>query len=82
MNFPSQEIKSSADFKTACQQSGREAIRILQWIQTESKEAAFLANATTDTRNEMFHKHRHLETAIKDIENALTPFAPDFNETK
>ncbi|EGJ3141389.1 hypothetical protein IGV50_004413 [Salmonella enterica subsp. enterica serovar Newport] len=79
MIFPSEEIKSSADFKAACTQDGKAAIKILMWLQHECKENAFLEGATAEKRNEMFHKHKHLESAIQDINNQIASFAPDFN---
>ncbi|ELK9995658.1 hypothetical protein RWE39_004392 [Salmonella enterica] len=79
MIFPSEEIKSSADFVIACKQSGKEAIRLLMWLQRECKETAFIADTDTAKRNELFHKHKHLESAILDINNQIASFAPDFN---
>ncbi|EEO8179061.1 hypothetical protein G7D34_003692 [Salmonella enterica] len=82
MIFPSEEIKTNEDFKIACQQSGREAIRILQWLQHVAKEEAFADTASADLRTENFHKNKHINSVIRDIENATTPFAPNFGKPK
>ncbi|EJT3982442.1 hypothetical protein N2U02_004480 [Salmonella enterica] len=79
MIFLNEEIKTEADFKTVCQQSGSEAIKILKWLQSDCQKQSFVNGATAEKRNELFHKHKHLESVIADISNALTPFAPDFN---
>lgn len=79
MIFPSEEIRNDADFKSICEQSGREAIKILRWLQTQAKEEAFADSASADLRTENFHKSRHINALIADIQNAFTPFAPNLN---
>ncbi|EGI0196850.1 hypothetical protein IFY90_004253 [Salmonella enterica] len=79
MIFPSEQIKSDAEFTAACKQFGKEAIKLLLWIQLQCKEQAFLESTPNDKRNELYHKHRHLDSAVEEINNQIAAFAPDFS---
>ncbi|EDJ9328675.1 hypothetical protein GFM72_21100 [Salmonella enterica] len=79
MMLPSEHIQDETEFKHICSESGKEAIKILEYIAKDLKERAFLHGTKDAERNVLAKKVANINEFITQIQNVAEATAPDMN---
>ncbi|EEI7324274.1 hypothetical protein G4E03_003463 [Salmonella enterica] len=78
MMLPNELIQNETEFKHACSYNGREAIRLLRWIQSQKKEQVFTTK-NAEKIKEIIWFVENIESLINDIESENQALAPEMS---